>query len=89
MDTKGVVTLADILRPAETLPTEDLSVAEAIRAGYVAELKPASPHQAVLVSHLADAKTGIRQVRALRHAMAKEADEIFSGSYAPEREGWE
>lgn len=93
MDTKAVATLADILRPSETLPTEDPSVAEAIRAWYVAELKPASPYQAVLVSHLVDAERDIQQIRALRtgflrNAMAKEAEEVFTGSYVREQEGW-
>lgn len=93
MDTKAVATLADILRPAETLPTEDLSVAETIRAGYVAELKPASPYQAVLVSHLVDAERDIQHIRSLRtgllrDAMAKKAEDVFSESYSVPSDGW-
>lgn len=88
-DAQVVAILTGILHVAETLPTEDPLAAESIRAGYVAEVKPVSPYQAVLASHFSDANRDIQQVRALRYSMAKEVEEIFSGSYAPKREEWQ
>ena len=88
-----IATIADILRPTETLPTEDASMLDTMRAAFIAELKPSSPYQAVLVSHLVDAERDIQHIRGvrtglLRDAMSKFAEEIFSDAFAFPRKGW-
>lgn len=78
-----VLTLSEILRSTDTLPTYDALREDAIRAGFEAELKPSTPYQTVLVSHLVDVEMDIQQVRniktgLLRDALAECVEEAFS-----------
>ncbi len=89
-----VMTLADILKPANTLPTHDTLREDAIRAGYTAELQPSTPYQMVLVSHLVDAEMDIQNVRGikmglLRDSLAECIEEVFSRYFsADSRNNW-
>ncbi|MDA9020132.1 hypothetical protein N9H60_03025 [Flavimaricola sp.] len=70
--TEDVMTLADILKSRETLPTHDAMREEAIRAGFMAELKPSTPYQMVLVSHLVDMEMDIQQVRSIKTGILRD-----------------
>ena len=70
--TEDVMTLADILKPTNTLPTHDALKEDAIRAGYMAELRPSTPYQVVLVSHLVDAEMDIQYVRVIKTSLLRD-----------------
>ena len=92
--TEDVMTLADILKPTNTLPTHDALKEDAIRAGYMAELRPSTPYQVVLVSHLVDAEMDIQYVRViktilLRDTLAECVEEVFSRYFSVDsRNNW-
>lgn len=67
-----VMTLSEILRPTDTLPTYDALREDAIRAGFEAELKPSTPYQMVLVSHLVDVEMDIQQVRNIKTGLLRD-----------------
>lgn len=92
--TEDVMTLADILKPTNTLPTHDALKEDAIRAGFIAELKPSTPYQMVLVSHLVEAEMDIQYVRViktslLRDTLAECIEEVFSRYFSVDsRKRW-
>lgn len=84
---EDVMTLAEILKPTEMLPTHDALREDAIRAGFMAELKPSTPYQVVMVSHLVDAEMDIQHVRntktgLLRDTLAGCVEEVFERFYS-------